>query len=64
MVRDPKTQDELTENTRDTTASPEQRRARRRSFVFAHTATANPDIAREIVVRADADFKRIFGSED
>ena len=63
VVRDPKTQDELIESTRDTTASPEQRRARRRSFVFAHTATANPDIAREIVVRADADFERIFGSE-
>ena len=64
MVRDPKTQDELIESTRDTAAPPEQRRAHRRSFVFAHTATANPDIAREIVVRADADFKRIFGSED
>ena len=63
MVRDPKTQDELSESTRDATASPEQRRARRRSFVFAHTAIANPDIAREIVIRADDDFERIFGSE-
>jgi len=35
----------------------------RRSFVFTHTAIANPDIAREIVVHADDDFERIFGSE-
>ena len=63
MVRDPKTQDERIESTRDTTTSSEERRARRRSFVFGHTAIANPDIARDIVVRADADFERIFGSE-
>ncbi len=63
MVRDTKTKDELIESTRDTTASPEQRRACRRSFVFGKTAIANPDIAREIVARADADFERIFGSE-
>ena len=60
MVRDPKTQDERIESTRDTATSSEERRARRRSFVFA---IANPDIARDIVVRADADFERIFGSE-
>ena len=63
MVRDPKTPDELIESTRDTATSSEERRARRRSFVFGHTAIANPDIARDIVVRADADFERIFGSE-
>jgi hypothetical protein len=63
VVRDPKTQDELIESTRDTATSSEERRARRRSFVFGHTAIANPDIARDIVVRADADFERIFGSE-
>ena len=57
MVRDPKTQDELIESSRDTATSPEQRRAPRRSFVFAHTAIANPDITRDIVVRADADFE-------
>ena len=64
MVRDPKTQDEdeLTERTRDNT-SPQKRRARRKSFVFAHTEIANPDIARDIVVRVDEDFERIFGSE-
>ena len=62
MVRDPKTQDELIESTRDTTASPEQRRACRRSFVFAHTTIANPDVTREIIARVDADFERIFGS--
>ena len=63
MVRDPKTQDELIESTRDTTASPQQRRAPKRSFIFGHTAIANPELAREIVVRADDDFERIFGSE-
>ena len=63
MVRDPKTQDERIESARDTATSSEERRARRRSFVFGHTAIANPDIARDIVVRADADFERIFGSE-
>ena len=64
MVRDRKIQDELTERTRDSPSPPQKRRARRRSFVFAHTAIANPDIAREIVVRVDADFERIFGSDD
>ena len=67
MVRDTKTQeqpkDQMVESTCGTTASPEQRRMRRRSFVFGHTAIANPDIARDIVVRADEDFERIFGSE-
>jgi hypothetical protein len=67
VVRDPKTQektqDELIERTRDTTASPEQRRARPRPFLLTHTAIANPDVAREIVARADDDFERIFGSE-
>jgi hypothetical protein len=63
VVRDTKTPDEPIESARDTTASPEQRRAPRRSFVFGHTAIANPDITRDIVVRADADFERIFGSE-
>jgi hypothetical protein len=64
VVRDRKTQDELIESAGDNAASPEQRRARRRSFVFPHTAIANPDLAREIVVRVDEDFERIFGSGD
>ena len=64
MVRDQKTRDEPTESIRDKATSPEKRRARRRSFVFPHTGLANPDIAREIVVRVDADFERIFGSDD
>jgi hypothetical protein len=63
VVRDTKTPDERIESARDAATSPEQRRAPRRSFVFGHTAIANPDIARDIVVRADADFERIFGSE-
>jgi hypothetical protein len=63
VVRDTKTLDELIESTRDTTTSPEQRRAPRRLFVFGHTAIANPVITRDIVARVDADFERIFGSE-
>ena len=64
MVRDTKTPDELIERSRDSDAPQEQRRARHRSFVFAHTAIANADIARDIVVRVDEDFERIFGSEE
>ena len=64
MVRDPKTQDEPIESSRDAATPADKRRARRRSVVFAHTAIANPDIARDIVVRVDADFERIFGSDD
>jgi hypothetical protein len=60
VVRDPKTQDELIERA----APSEKRRARRRSLVSPHTAIAIPDVARVIVVRADADFERIFGSDD
>ena len=60
MVRDPKTQDELIESSRDTAASPDKRRGGRRSFVFGHTAIANPDIARDIVVRVDEDFERML----
>ena len=59
MVRETKTLDELTEITRDAATSPEQLRALRRSVL----SIANPDVTREIVARADADFERIFGSE-
>ena len=64
MVRDRKTQDELIERRRESAAPLHKRRVRRRSFVFDHTAIANPDIARDIVVRVDEDFERIFGSEE
>jgi hypothetical protein len=64
VVRDTKTPDEPIESARDATTSPQRSRARRRSFVFGHTAIANPDIARDIVVRVDADFERIFGADD
>jgi hypothetical protein len=68
VVRDSKTQrqakDQPVESSRDAAAAAQRRRARRRSFVFGHTAIANPDIARDIVVRADEDFTRIFGSDD
>ena len=67
MVRDTKTQQQpkgQPVESSDDAATPAQRRARRRSFVFGHTAIANPEIARDIVVRADEDFDRIFGSDD
>jgi len=43
--------------------SPEQLRAQRRSFAYGNTAIENPDVTRDIVARAGADFERIFGSE-
>ena len=64
MVRDTKTLDELIESTRGIIMSPEQLRAQRRSFAYGNTAIENPDVTRDIVARADADFERIFGSDD
>jgi hypothetical protein len=61
-----RSQDERREDrsTRDTANAPAApRRVRRRSFIFGHTAIAHPEIARDIEVRVDADFERIFGSE-
>ena len=63
MVRDTKTLDELIESTRGIIMSPEQLRAQRRSFAYGNTAIENPDVTRDIVARADADFERIFGLE-
>jgi hypothetical protein len=63
VVRDNKTLDELIESTCDISMSPEELRARRRSFVCGNAGIKNPDITRDIVARADADFERIFGSE-
>ena len=63
MVRETKTLDERIESTCDISMSPEQLRTRRRSFAYGKTIIANPDITRDIVARADADFERIFGSE-
>jgi hypothetical protein len=63
VVRDTKTPDERTESTCDISMSPEQLRARRRSFAYGKTAIENPDATSDIVARADADFARIFGSE-
>jgi hypothetical protein len=63
VVRNPKTQDEPKKRSRDSALPQDKRPARRASFVFSHTAIANPDIARDIVVRVDEDFERIFGSE-
>jgi hypothetical protein len=63
VVRDTKSLDELIESTRGIIMSPEQLRAQRRSFAYGNTAIENPDVTRDIVARADADFERIFGSE-
>ena len=63
MVRDTKTLDELIESACDISMSLEQLCAQRRSLVYGNTAIENPDITRDIVARADADFERIFGSE-
>jgi hypothetical protein len=63
VVRDTKTLDELIESIRGIIMSPEQLRAQRRSFAYDKTALKNPDVTRDIVARADADFERIFGSE-
>jgi hypothetical protein len=64
VVHDRKTKDEMIGSTRDTANAPAApRRVRRRSFIFGHTAIAHPEIARDIEVRIDADFERIFGSE-
>jgi hypothetical protein len=43
--------------------SPEELRAQQRSFVHGNIGIANPDVARDIIARADCDFERIFGSE-
>ena len=64
MVRDTKTLDELIERSRGISMSPEQLRAQRRSFAYGNTAIENPDVTRDIVARAGADFERIFGSDD
>jgi hypothetical protein len=64
VVQHRKKKDDLIESTPDSANVPAaSRRARRRSFVFGHTAIAHPEIARDIEVRVDADFERIFGSE-
>jgi hypothetical protein len=63
VVRDTKTLDERTESTCGISMSPEELRARRRSLVYGNTVIEDPDVTRDIVARADADFARIFGSE-
>jgi len=50
------------ERTSDIAMSPEQLRAQRRSFAFGNTHLNDPEITRDVLARADADFKRIFGS--
>jgi len=63
VVRDTKTLDERIESIRGIGMSPEELRVQRRSLVYGNTVIEDPDITRDIVARADADFERIFGSE-
>jgi len=63
VVRGRKTPDELIESTGGIVMSPQQLRAQRRSFACGNPVIENPDGARDIVARVDADFERIFGSE-
>ena len=43
--------------------SPERLRAQRSSFAFGNLNIENPNVTREVIARADADFDRIFGSD-
>ena len=63
MVRETKTLDELIESARGIAVPPEGLRAPQRAFVYGNTKIANPDDAREIIARINANFERIFGSE-
>ena len=62
MVRETKTLDELIDSARGIAVPLEGLRALQRAFVFGNTVIANPKVTREIIVRVDADFERIFGS--
>jgi hypothetical protein len=57
MVRDNKTLEQPIERDRDVS------RARRRSFANVDLAIDDPQTAREVIARADADFERIFGRD-
>jgi hypothetical protein len=61
MVRNTEGLNELIERTRDTPMSPERLRAQRSSFAFGNLNIENPNVTREVIARADADFDRIFG---
>jgi hypothetical protein len=63
MVRNTEGLNELIERTRDIPMSPERLRAQRSSFAFGNLNIENPNVTREVIARADADFDRIFGSD-
>jgi hypothetical protein len=60
MVRD--TLQTLHDRARGVVVTPPQLRAQLRSFAFANANLSNEKVTREIVVRADEDFEKIFGS--
>ena len=63
MVRNIKSLDELIESACGIVMSPDELGVQRRAFVYGNTTIANPDVTREIIARANADFELIFGSE-
>ena len=63
MVRNTEGLNELIERTRDIPMSRERLRAQRSSFAFGNLNIENPNVTREVIARADADFDRIFGSD-
>jgi hypothetical protein len=63
MVRNTEDLNELIERTRDILMSPQQLRAQRSSFAFGNLNIENPNVTREVIAGADADFDRIFGSD-
>jgi hypothetical protein len=63
MVRNTEGPNELIERTRDIPMSPERLRAQRSSFAIGDLNIENPNVTREVIARADADFDRIFGSD-
>jgi hypothetical protein len=56
MVRNTEGLNELIERTRDIPMSPERLRAQRSSFAFGNLNIENPNVTREVIARADADF--------
>jgi hypothetical protein len=58
------TLDEHNDRTRGISVSPERAPVPRRSFAVASPEICDPPITREVIARADADFARIFGSNE
>jgi len=62
MVRNTEDLNDLIERTRDP-VSRERLREQSRLFAFGNLNIENPNVTREVIARADADFDRIFGSD-